>query len=207
MKQRKRKSSGPTAETIAAIAGVSVQLVYRKLRMGKSAREIISEAVLQAEKAALKNAVVNVTELSGSDNARPLSHGTNGHAASVPFSEAQRRKELALAGLREAELAEKTRELMLVEEARKWLTHVFLPLVQSFRALPAELRDLLGPGIEELLRRKVEGIIRSADSYLASCFQRGGKPMSDGALDCGDGWRVEWKIIPPPVPLPEDDAA
>jgi hypothetical protein len=204
MKPRKTEL---TAQQIANVAGVSLTLVHRKLAQGKSPRQIISEAVLQAEKAALKNAAVNVTELSGSDNARPLSHGTNGHAASVPFSEAQRRKELALAGLREAELAEKTRELMPVEEARKWLTHIFVPLVQGFRALPTELRDMLTPGVEEMLRRKVEGIIRSADLYLASCSSRAGQPMSDGALDCGDGWRVEWKIIPPPVLLPEDDAA
>ena len=128
----------------------------------------------------------------------------------MSFAEAQRRKELALAALREHELATRTGEIVDAEEARKWLQHIFVPLVQGFRALPAEMRDLLPPGVAELLGRRIEGVIRSADMYLENCFARAGQPLSDGTLDVGDdGWRVRWEIIPPPVSKkkPEGDAA
>lgn len=189
MKPRKTEL---TAQQIANVAGVSLTLVNRKLAQGRSPRQIIAEAEQMAQQAAQRHPVVNVAEVNGH---------SNGHAAS--FAEAQRRKELALARIREAEADEKTGELMPVEEARKWLQHIFLPLVQSFRALPDELRDPLTPGVAQLLDRRVEGVIRSADLYLENCFQRGGKPLADGALDCGGGWRVRWWIEAPEVKPPE----
>ena len=199
----KRKTK-PSAQEIANLAGVSLTLVNRKLSQGKSPRQIIAEAEVQAQQAALKRPVVSVTELSGPGNPPR----TNGHAAAVSYAEAQRRKELALAGLREAELAERTGELAPVEQARQWIQHIFVPLVQGFRALPAEMRDLLPPGVAELLERRVEGLIRSADLYVASCFSRSGQPLTGGVLDCGEGYAVRWEIIAPPVPKmkPEDDA-
>ncbi len=131
------------------------------------------------------------------DNVRPA---TNGHAATVSYAEAQRRKENALAGLRETELAERTGALIDGEQARAWIEHVCVPLVQGIRALPAEMRDLLTPGVAELLSRRVEGIIRSADMYVASCFSRAGQPLTGGVLDCGGGYAVKWEIIAPPPP-------
>jgi hypothetical protein len=185
MKQRKGKSDRPTAETIAAIAGVSVQLTYRKLRQGKSPREIIFEAV-EREHEMLRDLPTT-----------PL----NGHAASdglVSFAEAQRRKEAALATIREHEAGVKTATLMETEQARQWLAHIFVPLVNGMRGVPDEMCDLLGPELTELLRRRIEGCIASADRYLVACYERAGKPLSDGALDAGGGYRIEWRIIPPP---------
>jgi hypothetical protein len=106
MKQAKNKLS---ASQIALVAGVSVQLVHRKLALGKSARTIIYEAEVQAQQMALRHPVVNVADV------------VNGHAAS--FAEAQRRKEAALAGLREVELQQLTGELAPVDELRRWMQH------------------------------------------------------------------------------------
>ena len=147
----KRKTK-PTAQEIANIANVSLTLVHRKLAQGKSPRMIIYEAEAQAQQMAQRHPLVNVTDVSGStDTTPPSQNGVNGHAASVSFAEAQRRKEQALAGLRETELQQLTGELAPVEELRRWMQHIFLPLVQGFRALPAEMRDLLPQGVAEFL--------------------------------------------------------
>jgi hypothetical protein len=153
------------------------------VNQGKSARDIIAESVDRERQMLRDLPVVPV----------------NGHAGLVPFAEAQRRKELALAKLRECEADERVGELMPTAQAKKWILHLFVPLVQSMVALPDELRDLLGVESAELLGRRVHGIIGAADRYVESCFERTGKPLSDGTLDCGGGYRVEWRIIAPPV--------
>lgn len=175
-----KSKSQPSAMQIANIAGCSLTLVHRKLGQGKSPREIIAEAVERERKAVRDLPVVPV----------------NGHAATVSFAEAQRRKEHALARIREAEADQRTGALMPQEEARQWILHLFLPLTQSLRALPNELGDLLPPGMEDLLSRRIEGILGAADAYLASCGMA--KPLTDGLLDCPGGYRVRWEIIPPP---------
>jgi hypothetical protein len=58
--------------------------------------------------------------------------------------------------------------------------------------------DLLTPEVAELLRRRIEGCIASADRYLVACHERAGQPVSDGALDVGNGYSLRWEIIPPP---------
>ena len=186
----KRKTK-PTAQEIANIAGVSLTLVHRKLAQGKTARQIIAEA--------------EVHEAQRTTQPRPTASAAvvNGHAATVSFAEAQRRKELALAALREHELATRTGEIVDAAEARTWIRHICVPLTQSIRALPDELRDLLPEGLDGLLRRRIEGIIASADRYVVSCFSRAGQPLADGSLDCGNGYRVAWTIIPPPVAPPK----
>ena len=187
MKQRKTK---PTAQEIANIAGVSLTLVHRKLAQGKTPRAIIAEAEAHNQRTAQRRPIANAAVV-------------NGHAATVCFAEAQRRKELALAALREHELATRTGEIVDAEQARAWIHHICTPLMQSIRALPDELRDLLPEGMEGLLRRRIEGIIASADRYVVSCFSRAGQPLGDGSLDCGNGYRVAWTIIPPPVAPPK----
>jgi hypothetical protein len=184
-KKSKPRRAGPSAMQIANIAGVSLTLVHRKLAQGKTPRQIIFEAVAREHEMVQDLPTVPV----------------NGHAAAdglVSFAEAQRRKEHALARIREAEADERTGELMPTEQARSWLAHIFVPLVNGMRGIPEEMRDLLGPEMTELLRRRVESCIACADQYLVACHERAGKPLSDGALDAGNGYRIEWRIIPPP---------
>ena len=148
MKQRKRKPGGPTAESIAAIAGVSVQLVYRKLRMGKSAREIVMEAETQAQHA-LKHPVVNVAEV-----------GLNGHAGNgaLSFAAAQAAKENALAELRQLEVMERRRELMPVSYVRIWGTRFLVEGRDILLAGPSELADTLAAETDPL---KTAAILRA----------------------------------------------
>jgi hypothetical protein len=68
------------------------------------------------------------------------------------------------------------------------------------------MSDLLPPGTKELLVRRVEGCIASADQYLVAIHERAGKPLSDGVLDVGDSYRIAWTIIPPPVEPPPEAA-
>jgi hypothetical protein len=68
----KKKRAEPTAEVIAAIAGVSVQLVYRKLRMGKTAKQIIAEAC-EREQAVVGREILGLPTV-------PV----NGHGDSIP---------------------------------------------------------------------------------------------------------------------------
>jgi hypothetical protein len=193
-KKPRPKSKAKTGPAdVAQAAGCSKQLASRLLARGMNRGEIIARIEANKRRKAELAKVPGV--------AVPV----NGHAATaglVTFSEAQRRKEFALARIREAEADQKTGELMPVEEALQWLRHIYTPLIQSFRALPDEMRDLLTPELAELLRRRIEGVIGAADTYWVSCRTRAGQPLSDGSLVCAGGYRVEWKIIPP-----EDDAA
>jgi predicted transcriptional regulator len=186
-KPRSKSKANASPADVARAAGCSKQLAARLLARGMS-KQVIIERI--SENKARKTERLDLP-------ATPVR--VNGHAAGIPtFSEAQRRKEFALARIREAEADQKTGELMPVEQALQWLRHIYTPLVQSFRALPDELRDLLTPELAELLRRRVEGIIGAADTYWVSCRSRAGQPLSDGALDAGGGYRVRWEIIPPP---------
>jgi hypothetical protein len=188
----KSKTKAGPAE-VARAAGCSKQLASRLLARGHSLDEI-QERTRERKQRAAERLDLPATPL-------------NGHAATaglVTFSEAQRRKEFALARIREAEADQKIGELMPVEEALQWLRHIYIPLIQSFRALPDEMRDLLTPELAELLRRRVEGIVGAADTYWASCRTRAGQPLSDGSLVCAGGYRVVWKIIPPPDEEPPD---
>lgn len=179
--KRKRKPGEPTAEMIASIAGVSVQLVYRKLRMGKSAKEIINEA---AARQALPD--LPVIPINGSAAA----------AALVPYSISQAKKEAALAKIREYEAGEMVGELISKAEVVMWIRHLYTPLINGLRGLPVEMRDFLGPELAEVLQRRIDGLISTADRYLESCA--GPKPLVDGLLDCPGGHKVRWEIIPPP---------
>lgn len=64
-----------------------------------------------------------------------------------------------MALIREAEVDQKVGEVMPVAEALAWLRHIYIPFVNSVRALPDEMRDLSTPDLASLLRRRIEGII------------------------------------------------
>jgi hypothetical protein len=180
---------GPTE--VARLARISVGLASRKLRAGVSASEIIEQAENRRRQQTLR-LLPSV----------PLS-GTNGGVGDegITFAEAQRRKEAALARLRQLEVGEKSNELVPVADIRNWMVHLCRPLVGALRALPGELRgeidSLSGAELERLLRERIEGILGALVAYLDSCFERAGKPLSDGALTVG-GYKVRWWIEPPP---------
>jgi hypothetical protein len=182
--RKKPKPPRISPTQVANVAGCSRALADRLLRRGMTPAEIVERI---AAKKRQKTALVDAQ--------------TNGHAAAIPpFAVSQAKKEAALADLRAIEVGERTGALVAAEQTRQWIAHLYTPLIQGFRALPAELRDSLPPGTAELLDRRIEGIIRAADLYLESCFRRGGQSLSDGSLDCGSGYKVRWWIEPPPVP-------
>jgi hypothetical protein len=181
---KSKAKAGPA--DVAQAAGCSKQLASRLLARGMTEAEVIERiAEDKRRKAELDLPTTPVR--------------VNGHAAGIPtFSESQRRKEAALATIREHEAGLKIGALVEAEETRSWLAHIFVPLVNGVRGIPSEMRDLLTPEVAELLRRRIEGCIASADRYLVECHERAGKPVSDGALDVGNGYRIEWRIIAPP---------
>jgi hypothetical protein len=182
---KSRAKSGPAE--VARAAGCSKQLASRLLKRGMTEAEIIERI---SENKAREAGLLQLPST-------PVR--VNGHAAEIPtFSESQRRKEAALATIREHEAGLKIGTLVEAEETRQWLAHIFVPLVNGMRAIPSEMRDMLPPGTAELLSRRIEGCIQSADRYLVACHERAGQPVSDGALDVGNGYRIEWRIIAPP---------
>lgn len=85
---------------LAERAGVTKALVSRKLRQGKSPEEIIAEAQIRRAK-------------------------REAGKAQISTSEAQRRKEIAIAGLRELELKERRGELVETKEVANLWAVVF----------------------------------------------------------------------------------
>jgi hypothetical protein len=196
-KKPRPKSKAKTGPAdVAQAAGCSKQLASRLLKRGMTEAEIIER--IRENKARKAELDLPTTPVR-----------LNGHAAEIPtFSESQRRKEAALATIREHEAGLKIGALVEAEQTRRWLAHIFVPLVNGVRGIPDEMRDLLTPEVAELLRRRIEGCIASADRYLVACHERAGQQLSDGALEAGNGYRIEWKIISPPVtPPPEEPEA
>jgi hypothetical protein len=191
-KKPRPKSKAKTGPAdVARAAGCSKQLASRLLARGMTEAEIIERIsenkTRKAERLDLPTTPIRM----------------NGHAADIPtFSESQRRKEAALATIREHEAGLKIGTLVEAEQTRQWLAHIFVPLTNGMRGIPSEMRDLLTPEVAELLRRRIEGCIASADRYLVACHERAGQPLSDGALDVGNGYRIEWRIIAPVTESP-----
>lgn len=126
-----------------------------------------------------------------------------------PLSVSARRKEAALAKLRELELAMKSGALVSANEVQNWQAHIWTPIIQALTHLPAELRDthdqMNGRQFEALLRRRIESILASAISYIDECFKRVGLQVSDGTICCSGAYNVKWSIelaTPPPSPAP-----
>jgi hypothetical protein len=177
------------------LAGVSKQLASRKLRQGKTPKQIIQEASLRRERQRLRQHTVNGCGTAGGTGG----HGGNGTAPLLSYSEAQKSKENWLSRLRQQEYEQKSGQLVPVAEVRAWQGHIWIPLLQSLRHLPSELRDMFdllsGPQIEGLLGERIDGILAAAASYLDECFRHAGRPLTDGALHVGE-YRVRWTIEP-----------
>ena len=116
-----------------------------------------------------------------------------------PLSVSARRKESALARLRELELKQKGGELVEAATVRDWMAHMLRPMVASLRHLPAELRDEMGvmrpAEFEALLLSRIDAVLSATVAYLDECTTRAGKPLSDGALPCGP-YQVVWRVEP-----------
>jgi hypothetical protein len=189
-KKPKANSPGaPTAEHIAAIAQVSIQLVYKKLRQGRSPAQIVAEAQTRRER--------QQELLAGLPSSGPVNGGANG----FPFSFWQTKKEAALAGLREAELAEKTATMIETATMRRWLNHWLRPVVDALRNLPGQMSNEVGgetgKRLEKVLEGKIENILQGLVAYLDECSRTGCAPAQDGNVRSGD-YQVTWAITPVP---------
>lgn len=146
--------ASPSAEHIASIAGVSIQLVYKKLRQGKTASQIVAEAHQRREQIALRGLPTVPVK-------------TNGHAATnvVSFAQAQAEKENWLCELRRIEVMKARKELMPVSYVRLWGTRFLIAARDELLRGPGELADELAAErdprrCEAILRRWVEHVLR-----------------------------------------------
>jgi hypothetical protein len=191
---KSKANAGPA--DVGRAAGCSRQLAARLLKRGMSKKDIIERI---EENKRREDELLELPETT-----------VNGHAAAgaLTFSQAQTQKENWLAGLRRLEYEKKSDQLQDVKELRRWTLHLTVPFLQALRRLPGEMRIELenkpGPEVEEVLRERIEGCIRCVRDYTCACFEHAGQPLSDGSLDCGDGFSVRWEIVPP---VPEDNAA
>ncbi|HLY20737.1 MAG TPA: helix-turn-helix domain-containing protein [Bryobacteraceae bacterium] len=199
-RKARRVEAGPNVSAIARRVRLSRQTVYRKLRAGKTVKQIESEAEAwrkrKAEEQAWRRQHVNGA--SGGADARA---DGNGKVADIEtFASAQRRRESAQASLRELEYKIKSAEVVNRAEAIKWFSHLMLPLVNALQHLPSQLRDSLGAmnGLEceRLLDSQLRGLLSAAEKYMDECERRAGQPLHDGALKCGDDFYVVWRIVP-----------
>ncbi len=100
---------------LAKRAGVSKSLVSRKLAAGKTPDQIIAEALESRSRRAARDEAFAAGVASSDQAGEPV--------AIEKFAEAQRRKETALANLRELELAERRGELVeAVQVETEWVT-------------------------------------------------------------------------------------
>jgi hypothetical protein len=143
-----------TAEQIAAVAGVSVQLVYKKLRMGKSAKQIISEASERENRQTLRDMPVTPVD------------AVNGHAGVLSFSAAQAQKENWAAKLKQVEYQERCGELIPVQYVRHWGQRFLMEARDLWLRGPSELRDTLASecdplACEEIVRTFCERVVNT----------------------------------------------
>jgi hypothetical protein len=115
---------------VARKAGVSITTASRKLGAGKTPEEVIAEAQVYREKQTRRDR--RSTE-PGSDES---------------FYEAQRRKEVALADLRELELKTKNGDLVPVAEINAWVAGMIVEARNILLRIAPGLRDRLAMEIE-----------------------------------------------------------
>jgi hypothetical protein len=114
---------------VARAAGVSVSTASQKLRRGKTTEQIIQEAKDWKEK--------QQQQASRTAGRRTAKDGDES------YFEAQRRKEIALANLRELELAIKSGELVPVAEINAWVAGNIVEARNILIRIAPELRDRL----------------------------------------------------------------
>lgn len=124
---KKRKTSRKTERQLAAEIGVSPSLVHRKRAQGKSDKQITEEAARTMRKASEPD---------------------------ITFAEAQRRKEAALARLREIEVAREEGRVVAVEDAAEGWGRMVSAFRSRMIAIPSKLApQLFGMSISEIQDR------------------------------------------------------
>jgi len=119
---------------LAIKAGCSEATVSRKLKQGKTPQQIIDEAAAWKEKE--------------TDKRKP--------AGNESFTEAQTRKERALADLRELELSAKRGELVSLVQVNAWVSGMILRARDILLRIGPELRDRLSKESDPIT---VDGLI------------------------------------------------
>jgi hypothetical protein len=155
---------GVSAEVIAKIAKVSVQLVYKKLSRGKTASEIIVEAARwheMQEASKIEIPIIPFDGMNGTD-----SHALNGYG-NLSYAAAQAAKERALAELRQLEVMEKRGEVIPLEYVKHWASNFLIQGKQILEWGPAEMRDQLAAESDPL---QCEAIVRRRDERVMERF-------------------------------------
>ena len=140
-----------TERQIAAESGYSNAMVHKKLKKGHSPEEIISEGRTRqkAVEKAQKRPADGKREVSTGGKRTPKQQNAEesadpGHPKDdEDYWSAQKRKEIALADLRELELAQKRKELVSAAEvAATWAT-ICTTIRDGMLSLPMKLADKL----------------------------------------------------------------
>ena len=212
---RRKYAPGQSPTEVARAAGCSRPLAHRLLARGMTVAAIVERCRVRREQEAARTAGGLAARRNGGSNGVGNGgngnggNGTNGIAPLLSYSAAQAAKENWLYRLRQQEYEQKAGELVPIAEVRQWQAHLWIPLLQSLRHLPSELRDsfdlLSGPELEALLRDRIDAITSAVVSYIDECASRSGKPAADGALRCG-AYVVKWCIeLAPPEVSPAAD--
>lgn len=111
---------------ISRRTGVSITTVSRKLAAGKTELEIVQDAAVYNEQQKRRRTKKDET-----------------NSKTETFYEAQRRKEVAQASLREVELAQKRGELVPISDVNVWVAGMILRSRDILLRIAPELRDSL----------------------------------------------------------------
>jgi hypothetical protein len=145
---------GVSAEVIAKIANVSVQLVYKKLSRGKTPAEIIIEAARWHEMQVASKLEIPVIPYDGKDGTD--THILNGYG-NLSFAAAQAAKERALAELRQLEVLEKRGEVIPLAYVKHWASNFLIQGRQILEWGPAEMQDELAAESDPAKCREIVG--------------------------------------------------
>jgi hypothetical protein len=159
------KKQKPSAEIIAQIADCSVQLVYKKLRMGKTPAEIVVEAERWREQQQqfVTGLVVPI------EGAIPI-HGANGHAGGgLSYAAAQTAKENSLAQLRAIEVEERRGRLIPKDYVKRWTLSFLSQGREILERFPDELADQLAA---EGDRHRVKEVLDEAVARVIEAFRK-----------------------------------
>lgn len=151
------KTVNKGVRALAAEAGVDPALVSRKLKQGKTREQIIAEAQARRERIALTLSVDAVDK------------HVDAPESDEDFASAQRRKEIALADLREIEKAEKLGKLVESEATlAAWLDAIATSKTRLLM-VPDDLGERIAPETNPIrCREMIAAGIRAALEDLAA---------------------------------------
>jgi hypothetical protein len=156
----KKLPAGVSAEVIAKIANVSVQLVYKKLSRGKTPVEIIIEAARWHEMQVASKVAIPVVPFDSTAGANGADTDLLNGCGNLSFAAAQTMKENALAQLRELEVMQKRGELIPLSYVRHWGGNCLIAARNVMDWGPTQIRDELAAEIPGGDPVKIEGIVR-----------------------------------------------